>query len=202
MWMLWPGARDAWELIITGPKPALSAGFVSLGYWTTVKSSCYMPRLPCIRIGLSTHRFQPIMVSHHYSLLTLKNYTGMKLLTLWAAVVSSAIELSTATRLCSSTNETHPRMPSTVQHATVISAATRLYSITYETRPRMLRPSTVRVVIDRSAAKRLLTSTCRTRPSTLHPSSVRLAIDPSAAMRLWSSTCGTLASISGIWKPL
>ena len=52
----------------------------------------------------------------------------------------SAIELSTATGLRSSTNETYlryVRMPSTIQHTTLISTAKRLWTSTYETRPRI-----------------------------------------------------------------
>jgi hypothetical protein len=88
--------------------------------------------------------------------------------------VFSAIELSTATRLCCSTNETHLCMNTTAHPAIVILAATQLRSSTCETLLYML----------------------------LRPSSVTPAIDPSAAKRLSSSTYGTLPFTSRIRKPL
>lgn len=143
----------------------------------------------------------------------------------------SAIDLSKAMKACSSTNENHPRIPSTVELATVTTAAGRLYSSTYATlrfmlrsstartaidlsiakrrcsstyeiRQRMPRPSTARTVIDLSIAKMRCSSTCGIHQRMPRPSTVRPAIDPLATRRLWSSTCGTLAFTDRIRKPL
>ena len=81
----------------------------------------------------------------------------------------SAIELSIATRRCSSTNETHLRIPhrSTVRTANDASAAKRRSSSTYETLLHIpLRPSSVRPAIDLSATKRRSSSTCGILPFT------------------------------------
>ncbi len=87
----------------------------------------------------------------------------------------SAIEPSKVTRRCSSTNETHLRIP---------------------------HHSTVRIANDASSAKRLSSSTCEILLyMLLRPSSVRPAIDFSAMQGLWSSTSVTPRFTSKIQKP-
>jgi hypothetical protein len=104
-------------------------------------------------IRMSTHRFRLLF------LLNDRISTGIKLLTLWAPVVFSAIALSTATKACSSTNEPHPHIPSTGQLVTVTKALGQLYSSTYATPRFMPRPSTVGTAIDPPITKRRYSST-------------------------------------------